>query len=338
VAQQVAKDQYAGDLKYMAEAQEGKGDLAAALRYYKQYVDVTDSLNKEKLSRTFADLGTHYQTHEKELQIESLNKENRLHVLELENASKTRLLLVLGLAGLGAISLLLYFFYRRTARLNQELARANDTKARLFGIIGHDLRAPVGKIVRMLQLQKERPELFTEEAKARYEENLTKASESVLETMEDLLIWSKSQMQHFHPEYRKVVLRDVIDKEIGFLNDQLGEKEVRIAAEVPETMVRESDENFLSVIIRNLLQNAVRHSEGDRLVVVAGWASELTITNTTATGNASVLNKRIAQGWIEGGVSGLGLQLASDLAGRIGARLYFRGEAGVSLTAVLSWV
>jgi DNA-binding LytR/AlgR family response regulator len=337
VAQQVAKDQYAGDLKYMAEAQEGKGDLAATLRYYKQYVDVTDSLNKEKLSRTFADLGTHYQTHEKELQIESLNKENRLHVLELENASKTRLLLVLGLAGLGAISLLLYFFYRRMARLNQELARANDTKARLFGIIGHDLRAPVGKIVRMLQLQKERPELFTKEAKAGHEESLTKASESVLETMEDLLIWSKSQMMHFHPEYRKVVLREVIDKEIGFLCDQLGEKEVQIAAEVPDTMVRESDENFLSVIIRNLLQNAVRHSEGDRLVVVAGRASELTITNATATGNASVLNQRIADGRIESGTSGLGLQLASDLAGRIGARLYFRGEAGVSLTAVLSW-
>lgn len=144
-------------------------------------------------------------------------------------------------------------------------------------------------------------------------------------------------MQHFHPEYRKVVLREVIDKEIGFLNDQLGEKEVRIADEVPDTMVRESDENFLSVIIRNLLQNAVRNSEGDRLVVVACSASELTITNATTSGNPLVLNQRIAQGRIDSGASGLGLQLASDLAGRIGARLYFRGEEGVSLTAVLSW-
>jgi DNA-binding LytR/AlgR family response regulator/signal transduction histidine kinase len=337
VAKQLDKELYSNDLKYMAQAQEGKGDLAVALQYYKQYLDVTDSLNREKLSRTFADLETHYQTHEKELQIASLDKENRVHVLELENASKTRLLLVLGLAGLGAISLLLYFFYRRMARLNEELARANDTKARLFGIIGHDLRAPVGKIVRMLQLQKERPELFTEEAKARHEERLTKASESVLETMEDLLIWSKSQMQYFHPEYRKVVLREVIDKEIGFLHDQWGETEVRIEDEVPETMVRESDENFLSVIIRNLLQNAVRHSEGDPIVVVAGDASELTITNSTTAGSATVLNLRIAQRRIESGMSGLGLQLASGLAERIGAKLFFRGEPGVSLTAVLSW-
>jgi len=337
VAEQVAKDQYAGDLKYMAQAQEGKGDLAAALRYYKQYVDVTDSLNKEKLSRTFADLETHYQTHEKELQIASLDKENQLHVLELENASKTRLLLVVGLAALGLISLLLYYFYRSKARLSQELAKANDTKARLFGIIGHDLRAPVGKIVRMMQLQKERPELFTAEARARHEESLKKASENVLETMEDLLIWSKSQMEHFHPEYGRVNLRDVTDREIGLLHEQLEEWGVSVLDKVPATLTRESDENFLAVIVRNLLQNAVRYSDGDRRVVVDANGAELTITNPAATADAEALNKRIKEGRIDSGGSGLGLQLASDLAERVGAKLFFRGTKGVSLTAVLSW-
>jgi signal transduction histidine kinase len=337
VAQQVAKDQYAGDLKYMAAAQEGKGDLAGALRYYKQYVEVSDSLNKEKLSHTFADLETHYQTHEKELQIASLDKENRLHVLELSNARQTRLMLVLGLGALGAISLLLYFFYRNKVRLSEQLARANDTKARLFGIIGHDLRAPVGKIVRMLQLQKERPELFTEEAKGRHEESLKKASENVLETMEDLLLWSKSQMEQFQPEYGKVVLREVVEKEIEFLHDQLEERGVTVVDAVAAGLLRESDENFLLVIVRNLLQNAVRHCEGDKRVVVDASGSELTITNPTSTGDAEALNKRISEGRIDSGGSGLGLQLASDLARRLGARLFFRGEKGVSLTAVLKW-
>ncbi len=337
VARQLNKELYSNDLKYMAQAQEGKGDLAAAMSYYKQYVDVTNSLNKEKLSRTFADLETHYQTHEKELQIASLGKENRLHLLELKNASQTRLMLVLGLVALGAISLLLFFFYRSKARLNLELARANDTKARLFGIIGHDLRSPIGKIVRMLQLQKERPGLFTAEAKEAYEENLKKASENLLETMEDLLIWSKSQMEHFHPEYRRVNIREVFDKEIGLMQSQLEDRQVHVVDEVPAGLARESDENFLSVIIRNLLQNAVRYSEGDRQIIVGASESEVTITNPTSTGEPGVLNQRIAQGRVESGTSGLGLQLASDLAERVGAKLFFRGKQGVSLTAVLSW-
>jgi signal transduction histidine kinase len=349
VARQLDKELYASDLNYMAQAQKGKGDRNAALDYYEQYVAVTDSINKEKLSRTFADLETHYQTHEKEAQILSLDAANRLHVLELENASRTRLVLVLGLFGLGIISLLLYLIYRNKDRLNRllndrndqldqlnhELARANDTKALLFGIIGHDLRGPVGKIIRMLELQKERPEVFTPEARAAHEERLKKASENVLETMEDLLIWSKSQMQHFHPEMHVVALAEVCGKEVAAMQDQLDEKRVTIENRVPPGLTRASDEHFLSVILRNLLQNAIVHGEGSRIVIDA-TGSEITITNDAPATDASVLNQRIGQGRIDSGRSGLGLQLAADLASRIGARFFFRGREG-ALTAVLIW-
>lgn len=348
VARALDKELYANELKYMAESQKGMGDDAAARKYYEQYVGVTDSLNKEKLSRSFADLETRYQTHEKEEQIASLDKKNRLDGLLLENAARARLLLVIGLAALGVISLLLYFIYRNKSRLNrqlnirnemldllnQELARANDTKAWLFGIIGHDLRAPVGKIVRLLQLQKERPELFSPEVREVHEERLKKASENVLETMEDLLIWSKSQMQHFQPEYRCVYYAEILHKTIAMMQDQLEEEQITIIDQVPPGLTRVSDENFLSVILRNLLQNAIRHGRGGRIVVDAK-ISEISITNATVT-DASQLNQRITERRIESGFSGFGLQLAADLAERIGARFFFRGQDG-ALTAVLVW-
>ena len=47
----------------MALAYKGKGDLKTALQYYETiYSGVKDTLTKEKISRTFADLETHYQT------------------------------------------------------------------------------------------------------------------------------------------------------------------------------------------------------------------------------------------------------------------------------------
>jgi len=349
VARQLNKELYASELKYLAEAEKGKGDAAAALGFYERYVEVTDSLNSEKLSRTFADLETRYQSHEQAVQIVSLDKENRLHELQLGNAMRARLILVVGLAALGVISLLLYFFYRNKARLNrllneqndrldqlnQELALANDTKASLFGIIGHDLRGPVGKIIRMLQLQKEQPELFTPETRATHEARLQKATENVLETMEDLLIWSKSQMQHFHPECHTVHFADVLNKVIVTMQDQLEEKRVTIENRVPPGIKRESDEHFLSVILRNLLQNAVRHGAGGRIVIDA-TALEITITNKVTETEATILNQRIGEHRIDSGISGLGLQLAADLARHIGARFFFRGENGM-LTAVLVW-
>ena len=349
VARQMNKELYGNDLKYMASAQEGAGNTGASLQYYKEYVQVTDSLNKEKISRTFADLETHYRTNEKEQRIASLDKENRLDLLELENASRTRLLLVLGLVALGIISLLLYFIYRNKEKLsrvlrerndqldilNHDLAEANETKARLFGIIGHDLRGPVGKIVRLLQLQKERPELFSKDEREHHEQRLKKASEHVLETMEDLLLWSKSQMRHFTPEFSPIQVAPILQKEIALLQEHLEDDKLSIVNQVPASLIWDTDDNFLAVIVRNLLQNAVRHSDSDKLIYITCTSQELCITNPTSTADEATMNSRLNHSRVDSSASGLGLQIANDLAGRIHARLFFRGEDGRSLTAVL---
>lgn len=206
VARQFSKEDHAEELKYMALSQNAIGNSSQAVKYYAQYANELDSLTREKMSINFADQETRYETNEKEQRITSLNNQNRLNVLELQNASRTRLLLVIGLFALGIISLLLYFIYRNREKLNKvlnnrnteldalnnQLAVANETKAKLFGIIGHDLRSPVSRIVQMLKIQKEKPELLDDESKKQHEEKLKIASENVLETMEDLLLWSKS--------------------------------------------------------------------------------------------------------------------------------------------------
>ena len=173
IAQQLNKDLYSNILQYMALAYKGENDLKTSLQYYEQYTQLKDTLTKEKISRTFADLETHYQTNEKENRIISLDQKNKLDMLQLKQASGTRTILILGLISLGIFSLLLYFIYRNKEKLNNihnhrnqqldqlnsELAVANDTKAKLFGVISHDLRAPVSRIVQLLHLQK-KPRAF----------------------------------------------------------------------------------------------------------------------------------------------------------------------------------
>ena len=189
---------------------------------------VQDTLTKEKLSRTFADLETHYQTNEKENRIIALNQKSKLDALELKQASNTRTLLILGLISLGIFSLLLYFIYRNKEKLNKilnqrnrqlddlnhELSVANDTKARLFGVISHDLRTPVSRIVQLLHLQKANPEYFNNELRRQHEDRINKASQNVLETMEDLLLWSKSQMNNFTPQYKVIKIAPLLLQEM----------------------------------------------------------------------------------------------------------------------------
>lgn len=352
VAQQLNKDLYSNILQYMAIAFKGKNDLKTSLQYYEQYVDLKDTLTKEKISRTFADLETHYQTAEKENQIVVLDQKNKLNILELQQASNTRLLLILGLISLGIFSLLLYFIYRNKEKLNKilnernrqldevnhELSIANDTKARLFGVISHDLRAPVSSIIQLLHLQKENPENFSNELRNQYNDRLNKASENVLETMEDLLLWSKSQMNNFTPQYTKVRLAPLLSREIDLFEEQIKDKNLQIHLNVSQEISQYTDENFITIILRNLIQNAIKQCDQKGTITINADSNRITITNPAGNANAEELNALLQQNLVSSKYSGLGLQIVKDLASRLGIKILYQNAGDRKIMAVISWV
>ena len=351
VAKQISKEQYAEGLKYMAIAQKGAGNLKESIRYYEEYINQSDSLTKEKISRNLADQETRYETKQKEQRIELLSRENRLGVLELQDASRTRLFLILGLVSLGIIALLLYFIYRNKESLNKvlnernsqldelnhELALANDTKAKLFGIIGHDMRAPVSQIVQLLQIQKENPDMMNGDARKKHEEKLKLASENVLETMEDLLLWSKSQMQSFKPRFVPVNMTEIIHKELSLTQQRMEDRNIRIQNEMPENFIQKTDENFVTVIIRNLLQNAIKYSDENSTISIATNRQKIFITNQASQTSAEVLNGLLTSDQVDSKTTGLGLQIARGLASSIQTRVFFLSQDENRLAAVLSW-
>jgi len=349
VAEQLNKDLYSNILKYLALSYQGLGNDKSALQYYEHYVALQDTLNKEKVSRTFADLETHYQAAEKESRINALDQKNKLNALELKEASNTRKILILGLVSLGIFSLMLYFIYRNKEKLNKilnqrnqqldelnnELSVANDTKAKLFGVISHDLRSPVSSIVQLLHLQKEKPEGFTDVIRQQYNERLNKASENVLETMEDLLLWSKSQMNNFTPQYKAVLIAPLLRQEIQLFDELIREKQLRLNLAVNDELSIKTDENFLAVILRNLIQNAIKQSARGAEINVKTAANTISITNPSGSSSAVELNSMLQQTQVNSKSTGLGLQIVKDLATRVGFKIYFLQNNSQSITAVL---
>lgn len=351
IAQQLNKELYSNILQYLALDYKGLNNPATALQYYEQYSQLQDTISKQKVSRTFADLETHYQTAEKENQIASLDQQNKLSTLELKQAANTKTILVLGLVSLGIISLLLYFIYRNKERLNKllnhqnkklddlnrELSVANDTKAKLFGVISHDLRSPVSKIVQLLHLQKENSANLSDEIRAQYNERVNKASENVLETMEDILLWSKSQMSRFTPQYRQVKIKPVIEQEISLLEEQIREKNLRIYLNVSNLSEKNTDENFISVIFRNLLQNAITQCGNNDVITIDEKENEIIISNPSANRTAEELNSFLQQNIVSSKYSGLGLQIVKDLSSQLGIKIYYRQAGEKNISAIISW-
>lgn len=350
IAQQLNKDLYSNILQYLALDYKGLNNPSVALQYYQQYSHLQDTLYKEKVSRTFADLETRYQTTEKENQIISLNQKDKLNILELKQAANTKAMLILGLISLGIISLLLFFIYRNKEKnnkalnkqnkqlddLNHQLSVANDTKAKLFAVISHDLRSPVSKIVQLLHLQKENPSALSSNLKAEYDDRVNKASEQVLETMEDLLLWSKSQMSHFSPQYKTIKLKPLFEQEISLLDEQIKEKNLHIILNISEQTQKNTDENFVSVIFRNLLHNAIAQCGVNDTITIKENAGEILITNPSAT-SADELNAMMLQNIVSSKYTGLGLQIIKDLSVQLGIKVYYRGSDGKQISSVISW-
>jgi len=351
IAQQLDKQLYANILKSMALSYKGLGDEKSALQYYEQYSQLQDTLTKEKVSRTFADLETHYQTNEKENKIVSLNQKNELNRLELRQASNTRTIMILGLISLGIFSLLLYFIYRNKEKLNKilnqrntqldelnsQLSVANETKAKLFGVISHDLRTPVSKIVNLLHLHKENSQNADEHIRNQYVERINKASENVLETMEDLLLWSKSQMQNFVPQFKAVKILPLVSQEMALFEEQIREKNLQITTNVSPEISQNTDENFLAVILRNLIQNSINQCKNNATIDIQANAHTLSITNPVENIKAQDLNSMMQVTKLNSNNSGLGLQIIKDLATRIDAKIFYEHQDENSVSAVLSW-
>jgi hypothetical protein len=61
-------------------------------------------------------------------------------------------------------------------------------------------------LIHFLHLQKENPELMDEETKQRMQTKITTGAENLLDSMEDMLLWSKGQMENFKPQPTKLAV------------------------------------------------------------------------------------------------------------------------------------
>lgn len=238
----------------LAEAQEQMGDFKNAYYNFRQYKEVEDSIfsqeNKNKIAAA-----------ESKREIDKKNNELKIKELKLSNQRKTSWGLICGLVLLAIIGLL---FYRQSqlrkktnttlVKLNTELDNANKVKAKFFAILSHDLRAPVAKLINFLHLQKNEPGLLSTEQAGLHQKKITASAETLLENMEAMLLWSKSQMEDFKPVKNKIYTSDLFKQLYKSFTLTEG---VEITYPQNENLSINTDKNYLLTIMHNLTSNAI---------------------------------------------------------------------------------
>ncbi|MBK8599608.1 MAG: tetratricopeptide repeat-containing sensor histidine kinase [Flavobacterium sp.] len=325
----------------MSEVKELQGDYKAALDYINLNYEIYTSLFSQENKNKIASL-------ESKEKLAKKDKEIAIKKLTLLQNERQKWYLIGGILLLGIIGFLLFLQNRNRKKtneklqvLNSELDAANKAKTRFFSILNHDLRSPVSNLIDFLHLQKDSPDLLDDATKTRIENTTLTSAENLLTSMEDILQWSKSQMENFKPQPKLIAISTIFN---DTQNHFSSEERVRILFQNPSNIQITTDENYLKTIIRNLTGNAIKALEKveNPTVIWKAWQENshqfLSITDNGPGGTQEQFKALYDETEVVGIQSGLGLHLIRDLAKAIGCEITVDSTPSHGTTFVLSFI
>jgi signal transduction histidine kinase len=331
---------YMESAKVLAKIYFTKKDYKNAYLLQNEYQALNDSLFSQENKNKIAEL-------ESKQKLTQKDKEIALKKLTILENKRQKSFLIIGLISLSVIGLLLFYQNQNRKKtnkllrnLNAELDNANKTKTRFFSILNHDLRSPVSNLIDFLHIQKNSPDLLDEETKIRIEKTTLSSAENLLSSMEDILQWSKSQMENFQPQPKTISIKSIFNDTQKHFES---EKNIRITFENPNNIKIITDENYLKTIVRNLTGNAVKaleNIENPKIIWKAWQEKNITFLSITDNGSGAALEQFKAlydDKEVVGIKTGLGLHLIRDLAKAIKCEIKVESEKDKGTTFTLTF-
>ncbi len=248
----------------LSELYEKNGDDHKALFYYKLAKQYSDSVFNEESMTKFNDYEYKYKIQDKEQEILRLETSKKI---EQEKNNLLKIGFILLLVVIVGISLLAYsingnrkkekYINELNNKQNETLAQLNSFKDKVFSIIAHDLRSPIASIQSMFSLLDQG--LISQEDFMTFRKDMTNQVTTLSQLLENLLSWSKKQMQGGLQTIKsEVVIKDAINQNIALFNEISISKQIDVKSTAFENLKIMADVDQFDLIIRNLLSNAIK--------------------------------------------------------------------------------
>lgn len=261
-----------------------------ALKYHEEYQRLSDSLFRDENKKTLNLLQTKL-AYDQEKDAIIINNERTL--AQQKTILWTSLLILVILLG---TLIPLFLNRRRIIRLyrilktktnslkerESELKETNQTKDRMFSIIGHDLRSPIGALRDVLGLVQE-GEMSKEDFYS-FVPKLKSDVDHILFTLNNLLSWGYAQAKGSTSKPYVLSLNKIVENNIKFLQELARSKGIKIIDELSKNTTAYADENQIDIVIRNLLSNAIKFTPDNGLIILGaeekGHFLEVSIKDT----------------------------------------------------------
>ncbi len=225
-----------------------------------------------------------------------------------------------------------------------ELRRTIMGRDKLYSVIAHDLRGPMGSIKMVLNMLilKLSPNLIEEEMHGMLR-MANQTTEEVFSLLDNLLKWTKSQIGRLNVVYQDTNLTEVAEGVIEIFSMMAKMKEITIKLEAPEKTMIYADIDMIKTVLRNLLSNALKFSPVNSEIVVRIYENDRDISIDVIDNGCGIEEKDQQKllnldthfstfGTNNEEGSGLGLLLCQDFINKNHGKFWFTSKPGQGST------
>jgi signal transduction histidine kinase/uncharacterized protein HemY len=290
-----------GNLENMRDAAEQKYIAATKLRLHSEalenlqyFIKYRDSIqNAKNIRNTFA---KEFAFKEQKAKLENEKKQNKL--IEEENRQRRLAIAFAGTSlAIGLITILIYRNNRQKKKANlllvqqkkeieiakAELEKLNTVKSRLLSVVSHDVKSPLTSLKAILQLFENNA--LTQEELQGVVTNISNQVGQITYFLDNLLRWTKSQLEQVEPKPAKIYLRPVADETIELLSVSAKIKMIDLNCSVANDLAVYADEEMMKIVLRNLVSNAIKFcKKNDQISIEAKAASGSVLVSVADTG------------------------------------------------------
>ena len=229
---------------------------------------------------------------------------------------------------------------RVIVRQNEELQATLASRDKMYSVIAHDLRSPIGSLKMLFNTLLD--SLDAERVGAGNLDMLRMGNDIAEDTfslLDNLLKWTKCQTGRMHTVYQDVDLAEVVLFSSKISESVARTKGIVVEYDIPAPIHVRCDVDMVKTIVRNLLSNAIKFSkENSEILVKMEEVNGMAVVSVQDHGcgiseegqkkllHADTHFSTFGTNNEEG--SGLGLLLCKDFVVKNGGKLWFTSKEG----------
>jgi signal transduction histidine kinase len=140
----------------------------------------------------------------------------------------------------------------------EKLEQYNDIKDRIFSIIGHDLRAPIATLSSVLSLAEQADSEKELEELRMYFKGIKISVDNLNLTIENLLVWSQSQINGVKLNVSNVNVNREIENVIALYSLVAMRKDITLKHTLDKGFLAKVDPAHLNLVLRNIISNSLK--------------------------------------------------------------------------------